>query len=112
MFYAAKSLMVGVKLDRIYSLRARVTPEARAGCESFAAKIEVAVQPHPVVELQGSWLKLTSSHPYWSVSNGLPAHYPSLQRHIWCGAVVAGETLTKRRPAVLTESEPISFISK
>ena len=35
-------------------------------------------------------MNLTSSHPFWSVNNGLPANYPSLQRDVACEAVVIG----------------------
>jgi hypothetical protein len=31
-------------------------------------------------ERQSTIMNLTSSHPFWSVNNGLPADYPSLQR--------------------------------
>ena len=39
-------------------------------------------------------MNLTSSHPFWSVSNGLPSNYPSLQRDLSCGAVVIGGGIT------------------
>jgi len=39
-------------------------------------------------------MKLTSSHPFWSVNNGLPANYPSLQRDVSCDAVVIGGGIT------------------
>jgi hypothetical protein len=35
-------------------------------------------------------MNLTSSHPFWSVNNGLPANYPSLQHNVSCDAVVIG----------------------
>ena len=37
---------------------------------------------------------LTSSHPFWSVNNGLPVNYPSLQRNVSCDAVVIGGGIT------------------
>ena len=39
-------------------------------------------------------MNLTSSHPFWSVNNGLPANYPSLQRNTSCDAVVIGGGIT------------------
>jgi glycine/D-amino acid oxidase-like deaminating enzyme len=39
-------------------------------------------------------MNLTSSHPFWSVSNGLPASYPSLQRDVSCDVVVIGGGIT------------------
>jgi len=39
-------------------------------------------------------MNLTSSHPFWSVNNGLPATYPSLQRDVACDAVVIGGGIT------------------
>src|ERR1035437_4365320 len=39
-------------------------------------------------------MNLTSSHPFWSVNNGLPANYPSLQRNVSCDAVVVGGGIT------------------
>lgn len=39
-------------------------------------------------------MNLTSSHPFWSVNNGLPANYPSLQRDVSCDAVVIGGGIT------------------
>src|SRR6187402_1709170 len=41
-----------------------------------------------------SLMNLTSSHPFWSISNGLPASYPSLQRDVVCDAVVIGGGIT------------------
>jgi len=35
-------------------------------------------------------MNLTSHHPFWSVNNGLPANYPSLQRDVACDAVIIG----------------------
>jgi glycine/D-amino acid oxidase-like deaminating enzyme len=45
-------------------------------------------------------MKLTSSHPFWSVKNGLPANYPSLQRNVVCEAVVIGGGITGALAAV------------
>jgi len=39
-------------------------------------------------------MKLTSSHPFWAINNGLPATYPSLQRNVFCDAVVIGGGIT------------------
>jgi len=39
-------------------------------------------------------MNLTSSHPFWSVNNGLPANYPSLQHNVSCDAVVIGGGIT------------------
>jgi glycine/D-amino acid oxidase-like deaminating enzyme len=39
-------------------------------------------------------MNLTSSHPFWSVNNGLPANYPSLRRDVSCDAVVIGGGIT------------------
>jgi len=39
-------------------------------------------------------MNLTSSHPFWSVNNGLPATYPSLQRDVACDVVVIGGGIT------------------
>ena len=45
-------------------------------------------------------MNLTSSHPFWSVSNGLPVNYPSLQRDVACDAVVVGGGITGALVAV------------
>ena len=45
-------------------------------------------------------MNLTSSHPFWSVNNGLPATYPSLQRNVSCDAVVIGGGITGALVAV------------
>lgn len=45
-------------------------------------------------------MKLTSNHPFWSVNNGLPANYPSLQRDLSCDAVVIGGGITGALVAV------------
>jgi glycine/D-amino acid oxidase-like deaminating enzyme len=45
-------------------------------------------------------MNLTSSHPFWSVHNGLPANYPSLQRDVSCDAVVIGGGITGALVAV------------
>jgi len=45
-------------------------------------------------------MNLTSSHPFWSVNNGLPADYPSLQRDVSCDAVVIGGGITGALVAV------------
>src|SRR5687768_5661766 len=45
-------------------------------------------------------MNLTSSHPFWSVQNGLPASYPSLQRDVACDAVVIGGGITGALVAV------------
>ncbi len=45
-------------------------------------------------------MNLTSSHPFWSVNNGLPATYPSLQRNVTCDAVVIGGGITGALVAV------------
>ena len=39
-------------------------------------------------------MSLTSSQPFWSISNGLPANYPSLQRDVSCDAVVIDGGIT------------------
>jgi glycine/D-amino acid oxidase-like deaminating enzyme len=50
-------------------------------------------------------MNLTSSHPFWSVSNGLPASYPSLQRDVSCDVVVIGGGITGALVALhLTEA--------
>ena len=50
-------------------------------------------------------MNLTSSHPFWSVSNGLPASYPSLQRDVSCDVVVIGGSITGALVALhLTEA--------
>ena len=43
---------------------------------------------------------LTSSHPFWSVNNGLPENYPSLQRDVMCDAVIIGGGITGALVAV------------
>ncbi len=45
-------------------------------------------------------MNLTSSHPFWSVNNGLPATYPSLRRDVSCDAVVVGGGITGALVAV------------
>ncbi len=45
-------------------------------------------------------MNLTSSHPFWSVNNGLLADYPSLQREVSCEAVVIGGGITGALVAV------------
>ena len=45
-------------------------------------------------------MNLTSSHPFWSVNNGLPANYASLQRNVSCDAVVIGGGITGALVAV------------
>ncbi|MCL4176958.1 MAG: FAD-binding oxidoreductase [Verrucomicrobia bacterium] len=51
-------------------------------------------------------MNLTSSHPFWSVNNGLPENYPSLQRDVACDAVVIGGGITGALVAVhLVEAE-------
>ena len=45
-------------------------------------------------------MNLTSSHPFWSVNNGLPAYYPSLQRNVSCDAVVIGGGITGALAAI------------
>ena len=45
-------------------------------------------------------MNLTSSHPFWSVNNGLPANYPSLQRDVACDAAVIGGGITGALVAV------------
>jgi glycine/D-amino acid oxidase-like deaminating enzyme len=45
-------------------------------------------------------MNLTSNHPFWSVNNGLPANYPSLQRNVSCDAVVIGGGITGALVAV------------
>lgn len=45
-------------------------------------------------------MNLTSSHPFWSVNNGLPADYPSLQRNTSCDALVIGGGITGALVAV------------
>jgi glycine/D-amino acid oxidase-like deaminating enzyme len=39
-------------------------------------------------------MNLTSSHPFWSVNNGLLENYPSLQHDVACDAVVIGGGIT------------------
>ena len=39
-------------------------------------------------------MNLVSSHPFWSVKNGLPVSYPSLQRDVSCDAVIIGGGVT------------------
>src|SRR5664279_4292043 len=39
-------------------------------------------------------MNLISGHPFWSVNNGLPRNYPSLQRDVACDAVVIGGGIT------------------
>lgn len=39
-------------------------------------------------------MNLTSSHPFWSVSNGISENYPSLQHNVSCDAVVIGGGIT------------------
>ena len=45
-------------------------------------------------------MKLTSNHPFWSLNNGLPANYPSLQRNVSCDVVVIGGGITGALVAV------------
>src|ERR1039457_5280300 len=45
-------------------------------------------------------MNLTSNHPFWSINNGLPANYPSLQRNVSCDAVVIGGGITGALVAV------------
>lgn len=45
-------------------------------------------------------MNLTSSHPFWSVNNGLPANYPSLRRDVSCDAVIIGGGITGALVAV------------
>ena len=45
-------------------------------------------------------MNLTSSQPFWSVNNGLPANYPSLQRDVSCDAMVIGGGITGALVAV------------
>src|ERR1035437_4807342 len=47
-----------------------------------------------------SVMNVTSSHPFWSVNNGLPANYPSLQRNVSCEAVIIGGGITGALVAV------------
>jgi glycine/D-amino acid oxidase-like deaminating enzyme len=49
---------------------------------------------------QPNTMNLTSPHPFWSVSNGLTANYPSLQSDIACEAVVIGGGITGALVAV------------
>lgn len=50
-------------------------------------------------------MNLTSDYPFWSVQNGLPANYPSLQRDVSCDAVVVGGGITGALVALyLTEA--------
>ena len=53
-----------------------------------------------MVRRLSSIMNLTSSHPFWSVKNGLPANYPSLQRNVSCDAVVIGGGITGALVAV------------
>ncbi len=39
-------------------------------------------------------MNLTSAHPFWSVQNGLPDNYPSLQHDVSCDVVVIGGGIT------------------
>jgi len=45
-------------------------------------------------------MNLTSSHPFWSVSNGLPADYPSLHRDVACDVVIIGGGITGALAAI------------
>lgn len=45
-------------------------------------------------------MNLTSSQPFWSVNNGLPANYPSLQRNTSCDAAIIGGGITGTLVAV------------
>lgn len=45
-------------------------------------------------------MNLTSSHPFWSVNNGLPANYPSLNHDASCDAVVIGGGITGSLAAI------------
>jgi len=45
-------------------------------------------------------LNLTSSHPFWSVKNGIPANFPSLQRDLSCDVVVIGGGITGALAAI------------
>ena len=50
-------------------------------------------------------MKLTSTHPFWAVNNGLPTNYPSLQRDVACDAIVIGGGITGALVAIhLTEA--------
>ena len=49
-------------------------------------------------------MNLTSSHPFWSVRNGLPANYPSLRRDVSCDAVVIGGGITGALAVHLVEA--------
>jgi glycine/D-amino acid oxidase-like deaminating enzyme len=57
-------------------------------------------------------MNLTSSHLFWSVNNGLPENYPSLQRDVSCDAVVivGGEdedfVNAKHREALIFSKDP------
>jgi FAD dependent oxidoreductase len=39
-------------------------------------------------------VNLTSNQPFWSVNNGLPTNYPSLQLNVACDVVVIGGGIT------------------
>ena len=39
-------------------------------------------------------MELTSDYPFWSIRNGLPANYPSLDRDLQCDVVVIGGGIT------------------
>lgn len=45
-------------------------------------------------------VNLTSSHPFWSINNGLPANYPSLQCNVSCDVVVIGGGITGALAAI------------
>ena len=45
-------------------------------------------------------MNLTSNYPFWSVCNGLPATFPSLQRDVSCDVVVIGGGITGALAAI------------
>ena len=51
-------------------------------------------------------MNLTSSHPFWSVNNGLPSNYPSLQRDVSCDAGVIHST---NHPGLVTNDQILTI---
>jgi glycerol-3-phosphate dehydrogenase len=94
------------------SLKKATTFQAPHGQELEVPIIHRGVthSPHTVKRLS-SGMKLTSSHPFGSVNNGLPANYPSLQHNVSCDAVVIGGGIIGALVAVHL-SRPAALFSK